>query len=227
MDVEGKRLIIIGDSHVDGNWFGQALELSLEARGAEVVRYGWGGSAASTWIAGRRIFKKQYSLQVIRGDGPYDAALVVLGSNDAANAQRASMEGGRSLREGVKIASSDIRKVADSLGAVKSFWVGPPAMGSASPYWTNAAVDALWQETAPKFGKAALDSRAATLPHVPKGDGIHLGRGGAEAWAQFVVTEVTKQEASMGGPEPIVLLLAAGIVVLAQMLRRKWGPSSW
>ena len=32
MDVEGKRLIIIGDSHVDGNWFGQALELSLEAR---------------------------------------------------------------------------------------------------------------------------------------------------------------------------------------------------
>jgi hypothetical protein len=217
MDVEGKRLIIIGDSHVDGNWFGQALELSLEARGAEVVRYGWGGSAASTWIAGRRIFKKQYSLQVIRGDGPYDAALVVLGSNDAANAQRASMEGGRSLREGVKIASSDIRKVADSLGAVKSFWVGPPAMGSASPYWTNAAVDALWQETAPKFGKAALDSRAATLPHVP----------GAEAWAQFVVTEVTKQEASMGGPEPTVLLLAAGIVVLAQMLRRKWCPNSW
>ncbi len=218
MDVEGKRIVIIGDSHVDGNWFGRALELNLESRGAEVSRYGWGGSAASTWLAGRSIFGKQYSLQVIRGYGPYDAALVVLGSNDAANAQRAAMEGGRPLLDGVKIAAESIQRVAGSLGAGTSFWVGPPKMGQKSPYWTNSAMDALWNAASPGFGKRALDSRPATAPYVAGGDGIHLGRDGAEAWAQFVVSEVTKQEASMGSP--VGLLLVAGACVILTLLRR-------
>ena len=127
---------------------------------------------------------------------------------------------------GVAAASQKILQVAGSLSARTSFWVGPPAMGTKSPYWTNGAMDALWKATSPLFGERALDSRPATRPHVATGDGVHMGKPGAEAWAQFVVTEVTKQEASMGGPEPTVLLLAAGIVVLAQMLRRKWCPSS-
>ena len=221
MDIEGKRIVIIGDSHVDGNWFGRALELSLEARGAEVSRYGWGGSASSTWLSGKPIFGKQYSLQVIRGYGPYDAALVVLGSNDAANAQRAAIEGGRPLLDGVKIAAGSIQKVAGSLSSSTTFWVGPPKMGHKSPYWTNGAMDALWNAASPGFGKRALDSRPATAPYVAGGDGIHLGRDGAEAWAQFVVSEVTKQEASIGGAAPTILLLAAGIVMLTQILRKK------
>jgi hypothetical protein len=221
MDVAGKRIVIIGDSHVDLSWFGKSLEATLTARGAHVVRHGWGGSAASTWLAGKRIFGKQYTLKGVSDAGPYDLALVVLGSNDAANAQRASMEGGPTLAAGVATASQKIWQVAGSLNAGTSFWVGPPAMGTKSPYWTNGAMDALWRATSPQFGKRALDSRPATQTHVKGGDGVHLGKEGADAWTSFVVSEVTKQEAGVGPINVGLLICAAAIMIVATLISRR------
>lgn len=221
MNIKDKKIVIIGDSHVDWSWFGKTLEADLASKGASVTRHGWGGSAAANWIAGQRIFGKQYTLKGVAGGGPYDVALVVLGSNDAANAQRASMEGGPTLTAGVATASQKILQVAGSLSARTSFWVGPPAMGTKSPYWTNGAMDALWKATSPLFGERALDSRPATRPHVATGDGVHMGKPGAEAWTAFVVTEISKQEASVGSAASVGLLIVAGALLIVQMLRRK------
>lgn len=221
MDVSGKSVVILGDSHVDGSTFGLALERLLREKGAEVTRFGWGGSAARTWLAGKPIFGKQYTLAQVNASGPYDFALICLGTNDGANAQRAALEGGPSLASGTATAARQILQVADGLSAKKVIWIGPPAMGTANPYYTNAAMDAVWAAGAPLFGGRAIDSRGATREHVG-GDGIHFGKTGGTAWAQFVVDALSAQQAGAGAfsvPALAAGALAAVLVAVAVRVR--------
>jgi lysophospholipase L1-like esterase len=221
MDFSGKRIVIIGDSHVDASTFGRVLESMLRERGANVTRFGWGGSAGRTWLAGNPSLGKQYTLAQVNQSGPYDLALVCLGTNDGANSEAAAAQGGPSMVAGVATASKQIKQVADALDAKRVVWIGPPAMGDITRYYTSASVNEVWRVTSPLFGSDAIDSREATRPYV-SGDGVHLGREGGTAWAQFVVDELSKMHAGVGpfsAPVLVASALAAVLVAVAIRVR--------
>jgi len=223
MDFSGKRIVIIGDSHVDASTFGRVLESTLRERGANVTRFGWGSSAARTWLAGKPISTtpKWYTLAQVNQSGPYDLALVCLGTNDGANSEAAAAQGGPSMVAGVATASKQIKQVADALDAKRVVWIGPPAMGDITRYYTSASVNEVWRVTSPLFGSDAIDSREATRPYV-SGDGVHLGREGGTAWAQFVVDELSKMHAGVGpfsAPVLVASALAAVLVAVAIRVR--------
>jgi hypothetical protein len=134
MDFSGKRIVIIGDSHVDASTFGRVLESTLRERGANVTRFGWGSSAARTWLAGKPISTtpKWYTLAQVNQSGPYDLALVCLGTNDGANSEAAAAQGGPSMVAGV--ATAVIPLAADALAGLRDLRDGsrrsqPPRSG--------------------------------------------------------------------------------------------------
>jgi lysophospholipase L1-like esterase len=220
MDVSGKRIAILGDSHVDGSTCGRALEQMLRDKGATVSRFGWGGTAARTWLAGKPLRSGTLrTLEQVNAGGPYDLALVVLGTNDGANSEAAAAQGGPSMVAGVAKAAQEIKQVADRVNAKKVIWVGPPMMGDITQYYTSASVNEIWRVTSPLFGSAAIDSREVTRPYV-SGDGVHLGKEGGTVWAQYVLTEVEKQQAGIGPfSAPVLAASALAAVLVAVAIR--------
>ena len=193
--IAGRRVIILGDSHVDGSTFGKSLEKMLAANGASVTRYGWGGSAARTWIAGQPIFKKQYTLEQVRSAGPFDIAIVSLGTNDGANAGVNTQDAGALSREADK-SISQIKQVMDATGAPIVWWVEPPRMGDRVKHYTNYNIDFVRKAGRSAFGSRSIDS---TVVGTPDGDGVHLGGRGGQAWAQVVHDRVTSETGLMPG----------------------------
>jgi hypothetical protein len=187
--IAGRRVIILGDSHVDGSTFGKSLEKMLAANGASVTRMGWGGSAARTWIAGRPIFGKQYTLEQVRTSGPYDVAIVSLGTNDGANAGVNTQDAGALSREADK-SIAQIKQVMDATGASVVWWVEPPVMGDRVKHYTNYNIDFVRKAGRREFGSRSIDS---TVVGAPDGDGVHLGGRGGQAWAQVVHDKVVSE----------------------------------
>lgn len=224
------RALILGDSHVDANGFGKTLEAALQAKGYDVVRFGVGATAARSWLAGpvtRKGLGATRSLAEAANAGPYDLALIVLGTNDAANTYRASVEGGPPLDRGIPAAAQQIKQVAGSIPARVTWWIGPPAMGDSVAYYNNASVDALWNAASPLFAPYAFDSRPITAPYArTKGasDGVHYYGTPATQWAQAVADRVTSPAllplGVLGGVGSGATLywLLAGVVTLIAVL---------
>jgi lysophospholipase L1-like esterase len=180
--VKAKRIVILGDSHVDGSTFGKALERKLAAEGAVVTRFGWGGSAARTWLAGKHTLGKQFTLQQVKASGPYDIAIISLGTNDGANAGVGTQDAATLKAEAAK-SVSQIKQIADAVGASVTWWVEPPRMGDRVKHYTNYNIDFVRSAGRSAFGSRAIDS---TVVGTPDGDGVHLGGKGGEAWAAVV-----------------------------------------
>lgn len=207
MQISGKRILLLGDSHTDWSAYGVQLERQLTELGATVVRMGIGATAARTWLAGpacRTISgqRKCHSLEEARQLGPYDIAVVSLGTNDAANSSVGQGDDPAKIRAQARIAAKQIKKVAESIPASVVYWVGPPAVKDGRIKWKDPktsmyhyypeSMEILWSEASPLFGARALDSRPATAPFLDErgADGVHLGSKGGRAWASFVVGSI-------------------------------------
>lgn len=221
MNVAGKSIIIIGDSHSAGGGlgaFGPTLKAELEAKGATVRLLAKGGTASANWL-------KPDKLAPVAGQ-TFDLAIIALGTNDAANANRAAGEYGRNLNSELSTAVTSIEKLADRL-ALDFIWVGPPPMGNKTKWYSQKVMDALYDKALPVFGQKAIDSRPLATSGM-LGDGVHYGTSGAKAWAQKVAarfaggsSEVAPQNSDHGGSSsaesapslmPIILLVAVGIL---------------
>lgn len=223
MDVRGKRIVLIGDSHTDAGGFGAVVKARLESLGASVTVLGIGGSSAASWLSGKPVCRtygssrKCHSLSEAEGNG-FDLAIVALGTNDAGAANGA---GGGSARY-----AKVIRQIAE-LGqrvAPTVVWVGPPKMQDTVKWFTNAAMDALYAEGLPVFGSNAIDSRRL-MPAVLGGDGVHLSPAGYGVWGDGIVTALlakgdiptssgVRQQPPASSGMPVGLILATAAVVI-------------
>jgi hypothetical protein len=219
--VAGKRVVILGDSHVDGSTFGKALEALLVSSGANVTRYGWGGSAARTWLAGRPIFGKQFSATQVRDAGPWDIAIISLGTNDGANGGKAAQGNAAQAQQFAKQAAAQIKEIADTIGASETWWAEPPQMspsnaykgGDVTPWYTPENIDLVRVEGRKLFGGNAID---ATSVGNPDGDGIHLGAQGGKAWAALV--HQTVLEGSHAAFAPLMWAVPVAVLIVGAAL---------
>jgi lysophospholipase L1-like esterase len=224
--VAGKKVVILGDSHVDGSTFGKALEGLLVASGANVTRYGWGGSAARTWLAGKPIFGKQFSATQVRDAGPWDIAIISLGTNDGANGGKAAQGNAAQAQQFAKQAAAQIKEIADTIGASETWWAEPPQMspsnaykgGDSVPWYTPENIDLVRVEGRKLFGGNAID---ATSVGTPDGDGIHLGGQGGKAWAALVHQRVLDGSHASFGSVLWAVPVALAIVGAALLIRNR------
>lgn len=214
------RVLLFGDSHTVGS-YGAELERLFRQAGADVVRIAQGGASAVSLLPSG-IHGAKLAEAVIRG--PYDLAIITLGTNDATNSDAISPS-----------RSADaLRELADRIPAGDVFWIGPPAFSpeiAATLYPSfatedlNARAQRLWTAASGLFPERAIDPRAATLPWVSASD-VHFGASGGRAWAMFVFGAV--QAASSSGPPPsrslssswTPWLLAAGAAVAVWAVAR-------
>ena len=174
------KILLFGDSHTVGS-YGAELESLFRSAGFDVVRLAKGGASAVSFSS---IASHRTVLEEALARGPYDVAIVTLGTNDASNSGAVPIE--RS--------AAAIRDLADQLPAETVFWVGPPAFSPAiaSSLYPSFATDdlnarsqRLWRLASPLFPARAIDPREATLPYV-RNDDVHFGVAGGRAWAAFV-----------------------------------------
>jgi lysophospholipase L1-like esterase len=222
----GKRVLITGDSHVDWSPFGVQLEARLREAGATVVRLGIGASSARSWTRGEPVCRtlggerRCLTVADLRAQGPYDLAIIALGTNDAANAHAE----GANLAQAALVTASRLRQHAQAIGAPETWIVGPPRMGRTSGHYTDQTMAPVAEACASAFQEGAIqfvDSRA-----VPKtdGDGVHVGRRGGEAWSAYVVQQIQSSGARAinraAGDWIPVALVALGGLSLAAFIRR-------
>jgi lysophospholipase L1-like esterase len=219
--LKGKSILIMGDSHVDGTPMGITLEKMLTESGASVKRFGWGGSAARTWLAGKKARGKQFTVQQVKDGGPYDIAIISLGTNDAANAGVGTQDPAKLTAEAVK-AVGQIKQIADTVGAKDTWWVEPPLMKDTVKHYTNFNVNFVRQEGRKVFGERAID---ATSVGTPDSDGVHLYSVGGKAWAKVVHDRVMAGTTSLGLSTPLLwgggLFLAVALGFAVVKLRQR------
>jgi hypothetical protein len=194
----GKRILLTGDSHMEWSPFGSKLEELLRASGATVVRMAIGGSAARQWASGKPVCrtmngeKKCLSAAELRAAGPFDLAIVSMGTNDAANASAANADRTRAAEQ----AATDIETFMGLVGAPPFIVVGPPTLKDKLAHYTNANMTPLVDVFSRRFAGRFVDSRP--VPH-PDGDSVHMGRQGGAAWAQYVFDRLGSTAAATGG----------------------------
>jgi hypothetical protein len=226
MDLSGKRILLTGDSHMEWSPFGSKLEAKLKAAGARVSRLAIGGSAAYQWASGKPVCrtisgqKKCLSAADLKAAGPFDIAIISLGTNDGANASAAKTD----LAAAAAVAVADIKKLATAIGADQTWLVGPPTMGEndkkvtkdrSIPHYTNRNMEFVYAAAAPVFGSLLIDSRAAN-PGAPDGDGVHVGKASGEKWAQLVFDRVAG--GAVKASKSILPMVAVGLGAAALAL---------
>jgi lysophospholipase L1-like esterase len=244
------KIVIIGDSHSDTFTFGSNLKELLEAKGATVDVMGVGSSAAYYWLQPKtcRIgtnWCRKLSDAVGKG---YDLAIIALGTNDAANANKAAGKNAARREPLLRQAIKDIEKVGGKI-APRMIWVGPPKMAASNDtksgifqWYTNDAMNALYAVGLPYFGDRAIDSRPL-MPEKLGGDGVHMGKEAYKVWAQGVADKIDvsggsegtvttvpagEQESSSGPSAPatklpaVILVGVAAVLVLAYAIRKKF-----
>lgn len=210
------NIVIVGDSHSDLGGFGKALQSALEAQGATVTLLGIGGTAAYSWLGKGPVCrtisgqKKCVNLSDVAGQ-KFDLAIVALGTNDAANANRAAAEGGGNRQALMKKAVGQIAAVGARL-APRMTWVGPPKMLDTVKWYTNDAMDALYAAGLPYFGDRAIDSRLL-MPEKIGGDGVHPSASTYRTWAEGVASKLDMTARSSASPQ-----MKAGSVGLLSMV---------
>lgn len=222
--VKGKSVVILGDSHVDGTPMGSTLEKMLTEQGASVKRFGWGGSAARTWLAGKRAMGKQYTVQQVKDGGPYDIAVISLGTNDGANAGVGTQDAAKLEAEAVK-AVGQIKQIADAIGAKQTYWVEPPVMGDKTKHYTNYNIDFVRREGRKVFGKSAIDATAVG-PHPS--DGVHLYGDKATQWATVARDYILADTTALGplGVNPWWLGVGATVIIAGIAVYKFSNPRS-
>lgn len=225
MKVEGRKVAILGDSHVDGSVMGKELEKLLTAGGATVQRFGWGGSAARTWLAGKPMLGKQFTVEQVKNKGPYDIVIISLGTNDGANAGVGTQDAAR-LKADAATAVAGIKKIADTIGGGVTFWIEPPPMLDRVKHYTNYNINFVREAGREVFGPKSIDS---TRIGTPDGDGVHPGGRAGKVWAELVNTSILNapDEATM---LPSVLTLGVRVspwASLAVILAVIGGGVAW
>jgi hypothetical protein len=216
----GKRILLTGDSHMEWSPFGVTLDRLLQEAGATVVRMAIGGSCAKQWASGKPVCRTMngnklcYSLDDLRGAGPYDLVVVSLGTNDAANASAANAERTRAAEQ----AATDIETFMAAIGAKQFVVVGPPVMPDKIAHYTNANMTPLVDVFARRFSGRFIDSRP--VPRVD-GDSVHFGRQGGAAWAKFVADRLTVSGGASGGGGGSGVLALAFLAVAAVVAWRR------
>lgn len=200
------------------------LEKMLTEQGASVKRFGWGGSAARTWLAGKRAMGKQYTVQQVKDGGPYDIAIISLGTNDGANAGVGTQDKARLESEAAR-SVAQIKQIADSVGAKKTYWVEPPVMGDKAKHYTNYNIDFVRREGRKVFGTAAID--ATSIPAHPS-DGVHQYGDNATQWATIVRDYVLADSAALGpfGSTPAWAWWAGSLTLMAVGVAIAWRSSA-
>lgn len=222
INFSGKRVLLTGDSHMEWSPFGRRLQAKLEQLGATVVNLSIGGSSARVWSSGRPVCRTSgerrcLTVEDIRAQGPYDVAIVSLGTNDAANAD---VDGG-DLAARARTTAERLRQFADAIPANEVWIVGPPRMAGRGHY-TDRTMAPVAEASAAEFGPRFIDSRS--VPRVD-GDGIHVGQRGGEAWSSLVIDSmrsggsgVTRSGSAFGFG--VTVLLVAGFVAYLSSRRR-------
>jgi len=175
----GKRICILGDSHI-ASQFGISLEKKLRAAGFTVNRFGVGGSSAASWLE---------RLSKVVKNGPYDVAIICLGTNDGANAHVISRDPER-LAIMARKSAANIREIASKVGAQITFWIGPPKMSglASNPHYQPYAMDHIYDAVTPIFPNTTFDSRNVD---TSLGDHVHVYGATADNWAEEVANFVS------------------------------------
>lgn len=207
------RVLLTGDSHMEWSPFGVQLEKLLRDSGADVVRMAIGGSAARQWAAGGQVCRtmngerKCLSAADLRAAGPFDLAIVSLGTNDAANASAGNVDRTRAAEK----AADDIETFMRLVGPRDFIVVGPPTLKDRIAHYTNANMAPLVDVFARRFSGRFIDSRP--VEHVD-GDSVHMGRQGGAAWAQFVFDRL----GGRGGVSSFAGKNVVGLLVVGALL---------
>jgi lysophospholipase L1-like esterase len=137
-------------------------------------------------------------------------AIVILGTNDAAQGQQAYVE--------------QLRAVVDAIrasGARSIVWIGPP---SAKNQQIDARADRIapWQGSfLPQLGVKWIDSRLLTFGgHAP--DGVHFTRAGYRAWATALIddlrgTPVVREEQAPQKAGGLMVFALASVMAAAMV----------
>lgn len=205
------RVFIVGDSH--SATLGPFLFESGQALGWEPA----GRISNVGWSTGRYRNESEWKARI--AEAHPDMAIVILGTNDAAQGQQAYVE--------------QLRAVVDAIrasGARSIVWIGPP---SAKNPQIDARADRIapWQGSfLPQLGVKWIDSRLFTFGgHAP--DGVHFTRAGYRAWATALIddlrgTPVVREEQApqkAGGLMVFALasVMAAAVVWMYRRQRRR------
>ena len=202
------RVFVVGDSHSAA--LGPFLFEGGQALGWEPA----GRISNVGWSTGRYRNESEWKTRI--ADARPDTVIVILGTNDAAQAQQAYVE--------------QLRAVVDAIrasGARSIVWIGPP---SAKDPQIDARADRIapWQGSfLPQLGVKWIDSRLFTFGgHAP--DGVHFTREGYRAWATALIDDLkgtpgTQDEQASrgaGGFLPWALLSAAIFFWMSMGTRR-------
>jgi len=198
--------LIVGDSHVDWTAFAKALNTKVAALGYEVTNAGIGATSARSWLKDKTCRpKKDKCVKVshLQKTGPWDLVLISLGTNDAANANKAGVDAGAKTAERVK-------KLAAKLGGRRTIWILPPVLRGNKKWYTSKAVKTVYTH-APESGLELFNSLPVTQEVITKksGDGIHPGSSVGKKWAQAVGAQI-QQAPSPQGSIWMGLALVAG-----------------
>jgi lysophospholipase L1-like esterase len=192
------RAFIIGDSH--SVLLGPALIKAMSGSGWESA----GQISHVGWSTARYV--SDHTWQPALATARPDVVIVILGTNDAAQAQQAYAGQLRTMVDAIKAA-----------GVPAIVWVGPPSV-------TNAAIDARaeriapWQGSfLPQMGVRWIDSRQMTGGGQAP-DGIHFTAAGYRAWAGSLAdplrqTDIGASTAPAGAGSLVIPLLLAGLAV--------------
>lgn len=206
-ETPGKRVLILGDSHLCGPT-GSHLFEALQSRGVSVWLYCGVSSAATHWINATNpgnfkcqtrhdtdnrlsdcLDKGRYlPLQDILNKGPFDLAIVGLGTNSLLYKQID--------KDYVYLA----KKISASTTTCR--WIGPPhlredqrrAYGAGAVAKLESRLDMFYASMkAIESYCAIIDSRATTAKGLTAGettDGIHRTNSAGAAWAELVLKQI-------------------------------------
>lgn len=190
--IAGKKIAIIGDSHVDNIYsFGKELEKGLTDLGAIVKRFGWGGSSARAWLDPVPISGKIRNINEVTGSQPYDILIMCLGTNDSGNFYRGFVETkGREpvladLEARARTVVSRITELSGKIEATHKIWVGPPSVTGKVKWYKPVAVQAV-RNASSGFPGIYIDS--TDIPSDE--DGVHVSEATSKRWADKVIQKI-------------------------------------
>lgn len=247
------NIVLVGDSHSDSFSFATGLKAALEAQGHKLTILSIGGSAAFQWAGSKPVCRKGKpcaSINDVSGQ-KFDLALVALGTNDAANANKSANKNPAKRKPLLQKVIKDIETIGTRL-APRMMWIGPPKMNPGNDkkkgiftWYTNDAMNALYEVGLSYFGDRAIDSRTL-MPATLGGDGIHLGAPAYKTWSSGVAkiiggaapasvasstvesapTDAPTPEAEGGSNLPMIVAAIAGLAVIYFMFFRNPIPQA-
>lgn len=202
--------LIIGDSMVDNSPLAKRLGDLLTADGYQVTQAGLGATSTGSWDDQDVVKRAHKTVDTGALPKGVDLLIVSLGTNDAANANRA----GGDLAKKAAGAAGRIVKIAGIYQAKRTVWVLPPWLRGNVAWYTQPAAEFIYAAAPAVQGQQGVelfDSRPVTKADVlaGSGDGVHPGAKLQRKWADAV------HAAIRAGGKRTSLWLVAGVAVAA------------